>query len=69
MPPSPLHPAALSDDALMKQCDVHTGRTSGPGGQHRNKVETAVRIVHRPTGLDGQAGERRRQIENRTMAP
>jgi len=35
------------------------GRSSGPGGQHRNKVETQVTIHHHPTGLVGQAGERR----------
>lgn len=65
---NPLHPAALSDEALLRQCEVGFGRSSGPGGQHRNKVETAVTILHKPTGIAAQAGERRRQIENRHAA-
>jgi hypothetical protein len=62
------HPAALPVDELLKQCQVTTGRTSGPGGQHRNKVETAVTIEHTPTGINGSAGERRSQAHNRAMA-
>jgi hypothetical protein len=62
------HPAALSDDELLKQCDWHTTRRGGPGGQHRNKVETAVVLTHKPTGLRAEANERRSQAQNRTMA-
>jgi hypothetical protein len=43
-------------------------RRSGPGGQHRNKVSTAVVLVHRPTGMKTEANERRSQSENRTVA-
>lgn len=64
----PPHPATLSDEALHKQCRVTFGRASGPGGQHRNKVETAVRIVHQPTDLEATAGERRSQSQNRHTA-
>lgn len=39
------------DDALIKECDVIPFRASGPGGQHRNKTLTAVRLLHRPSGL------------------
>lgn len=58
----------LPDDQLLKSCAVNFGRTGGPGGQHRNKVETACEILHRPTGLIGQAGERRSQSQNRHRA-
>jgi hypothetical protein len=63
-----VHPAALADEDLLKQCTVSFGRTSGPGGQHRNKVETAVTLTHTPTGIEGFASERRKQFENRLMA-
>lgn len=59
---------ALPDDALLAQCDVETFRASGPGGQHRNKTDSAVRLRHRPTGLVAQAFESRSQHENRAAA-
>lgn len=62
------HPATLPDALLLKQCRVTTGRGSGPGGQHRNKVETGVRITHELTGIVAAAGERRSQSQNRSMA-
>jgi hypothetical protein len=58
----------LPIDELLAQCDVVRTRRSGPGGQHRNKVETAVVITHRPTGCQGQASERRSQDLNRQAA-
>jgi hypothetical protein len=65
---SPLHPAALPADLLLAECEIRRTRRSGPGGQHRNKVETAVLIEHRPTGLVAEASERRSQAENRDVA-
>ncbi|RMH12948.1 MAG: peptide chain release factor-like protein, partial [Planctomycetota bacterium] len=50
------------------QCSLTLGRTSGPGGQHRNKVSTAVEIVHCPTGVRARASERRSVKENRPVA-
>jgi hypothetical protein len=63
-----MHPAALPPDVLMADCDVERTRRGGPGGQHRNKVETAVVIKHRPTGVQGAASERRSQDLNRQTA-
>ncbi|MEO0965778.1 MAG: peptide chain release factor-like protein, partial [Planctomycetota bacterium] len=63
-----MHPAAMTEEELIRGCEVFRGRRGGPGGQHRNKVETAVRLVHRATGLEGQASERRSQAENRRVA-
>ena len=56
------------DDKLLAQCTVETYRASGPGGQHRNKTESAVRLTHRPTGVVATATERRSQHENRHRA-
>jgi len=63
-----MHPAALAPDALLAECRETRTRRSGPGGQHRNKTETAIVLTHLPTGLIGEASERRSQSENRRMA-
>ena len=62
------HPATLQKDALLAECDVRRQRRSGPGGQHRNKVETAIFIEHTPTGVTAEACERRSQEANRQQA-
>ncbi len=59
---------ALPDERLLAQCTVETYRGSGPGGQHRNKRDSAVRLTHRPTGVVATATERRSQHENRHRA-
>lgn len=62
------HPASLPLDDLLSQCKSRRQRRSGPGGQHRNKVETAVVYTHIPTGVSAMASERRVQEENRKQA-
>ncbi len=58
----------LDDEALLKQCRQERYRSSGPGGQRRNKVETAIRLHHGPSGLSAQAEESRYLRENRLRA-
>lgn len=62
------HPATLTEQALLAECNITRTRRSGPGGQHRNKVETAIVIKHTPTGVRAEASERRSQAENRKVA-
>lgn len=58
----------LDDTRLLAECRLETLRASGPGGQHRNKTESGVRLTHLPTGVISQAFERRSQHENRAVA-
>jgi ribosome-associated protein len=54
--------------SLERDCDIQYFIATGPGGQHRNKVETGVRLTHRPTGIVVTATERRSQRANREAA-
>ncbi len=59
---------ALDDAALLAECDEEFYTAGGPGGQHRNKTESGVRLTHRATELSVSATERRSQAQNRAAA-
>jgi ribosome-associated protein len=63
-----LRSLSLSDDALLAECRIDVFVGGGPGGQHRNKTESAVRLSHGPTGVSVTATERRSQLQNRVAA-
>ena len=57
-----------SDAALLAQCEVETFRAGGPGGQHQNKTDSAVRLRHLPTGLTVTCRAQRSQYLNKMDA-
>jgi protein subunit release factor B len=56
------------DDALFKECQMTTCRASGAGGQHVNTTDSAVRLLHFPTGVMVRCSENRSQHRNREIA-
>ena len=62
------HYLLATDDALIAQCEVDRYRASGPGGQHRNKTESAVRLRHKLTGVTAIGEDSRSQAENKLHA-
>src|SRR3990172_6408121 len=58
----------LADTELLRECRQELYKASGPGGQHRNKVTTALRLRHEPAGVHAQAEDGRSLAENRRRA-
>ena len=55
-------------ERLARDCDVTPYKSSGPGGQKKNKTESSVRVRHLPTGITRIATESRSQLRNREAA-
>ena len=62
------HPATLPVEQLLRQCELRTQPRSGPGGQHRNRTSSGAFLHHLPSGVVGEATERRSQAQNRDVA-
>jgi peptide chain release factor 2 len=56
-----------SDKDLLRECEVETFRSSGPGGQHVNKTESAVRLRHVPSGIVVSSQQERSQHLNKKL--
>ena len=55
------------DEDLLRECEVETFRSSGPGGQHVNKTESAVRLRHLPSGVVVTSRTERSQYRNKAI--
>jgi len=59
---------AKSRKISPKDLHIEATRGSGPGGQHKNKVSTAIRVTHRPSGISVLAADNRSQAINKKNA-
>lgn len=67
---APLAPPPYSTDrdTLAKECELEAFRASGPGGQHVNRTESALRLYHPPSGIVVIAQDSPSQHRNREIA-
>jgi len=65
--PDPI-PIPETDEDLLSQCRVETFMAGGKGGQHQNRTESGVRLVHLPTGVVVSSREERSQHRNKSIA-
>ena len=61
-------PIPETDEDLLSQCRVETFMAGGKGGQHQNRTESGVRLVHLPTGVVVSSREERSQHRNKSIA-
>lgn len=52
----------------LDDCEIQTFAAGGPGGQHQNTSNTAVRIIHRASGASGTSRAQRSQLQNKKAA-
>jgi protein subunit release factor B len=55
-------------ERLARECEIRAYRSSGPGGQHKNKTESSVRVTHLPSGIVRIGTEHRSQTRNKELA-
>lgn len=58
----------LAFSVKISDCEVQTFRSGGKGGQHQNKTDSGVRIIHHPSGARGESREERSQLANKKKA-
>lgn len=59
---------AMEDEELLRHCEMTAYRASGPGGQHRNTTDSAVRLTVPDSAIVATAAEHRSQHQNRKLA-
>lgn len=57
-------PYALDDDALLASCRIESFGAAGPGGQHRNRTASGVRLTHPPSGAAATCQDHRERRRN-----